>query len=55
VRAQAEHQSQQAAKARNKLAHLNELTHTDPQDQAGIDRKRAIIEAALARAKARLG
>ncbi|MEY4155603.1 MAG: Electron transport complex protein rnfB, partial [Pseudomonadota bacterium] len=55
VRAQTEHQSQQAAKARNKLAHLNELTHTDPQDQAGIDRKRAIIEAALARAKARLG
>jgi len=52
MRAQTEHQSQQAAKARNKLAHLNELTHTDPQDQAGIDRKRAIIEAALAKAKA---
>lgn len=52
-RAQAEHQTRQAAKARDKLAHLTELTDTDPKDQPAIDRKRAIIEAALARAKAR--
>jgi electron transport complex protein RnfB len=55
VQAQAAHQARQEAKARDKLAHLTELTHTHPDDQAGIDRKRAIIEAALARAKARQG
>ena len=55
ARAKAEHQVRQEAQARDKLAHLTELTHTDPQDTAVIDRKRAIIEAALARAKARQG
>ncbi len=55
ARTQTEHEARQEAKARDKLAHLNELTHTDPQDQAAIDRKRAIIEAALARAKSRQG
>ena len=55
TRTQAEHQVRQEAKARHKLAHLTELTHTSPQDTAAIDRKRAIIEAALARAKARQG
>ncbi|MBU3651780.1 MAG: electron transport complex subunit RsxB [Limnohabitans sp.] len=54
-RTKAEHQQRQEAKARDKLAHLTERTHTDPSDQAAIDRKRAIIEAALARAKARQG
>jgi electron transport complex protein RnfB len=42
-----------AAKAAHKLAHLAEETRlTDP---AQIERKRAIIEAALARARARRG
>ena len=53
ARSKAEHQERQEAKARNKLEHLTELTHTHPQDTAAIERKRAIIEAALARAKAR--
>jgi electron transport complex protein RnfB len=53
VRTRAEHQARQEAKARDKLAHLTERTHTDPTDQAAVDRKRAIIEAALARAKSR--
>jgi electron transport complex protein RnfB len=53
ARAKAEHQVRQEVQARDKLAHLTELTHTDPHDQPAIDRKRAIIEAALARAKAR--
>jgi electron transport complex protein RnfB len=53
ARTKVEHQVRQEAQARDKLAHLTELTHTDPRDPAAIDRKRSIIEAALARAKAR--
>jgi len=40
-------------KAQMKLADLPQHTHTDPGDQAALNRKKAIIEAALARAKAR--
>ena len=53
ARTRAEHQERLQAKARDKLAHLTERTHTDPHDQAAIERKRAIIEAALARAQSR--
>jgi electron transport complex protein RnfB len=52
-RSEAEHHERQAAKAKEKLDHLSVMTHTHPQDAAAIDRKRAIIEAALARARAR--
>ena len=50
-RAQAENDERLAAKAAHKLADLpNQTLHTDP---AVIDNKRAVIEAALARARAR--
>ena len=50
-RAQAENDERLAAKAAHKLADLpNQTRHTDP---AVIDNKRAVIEAALARARAR--
>jgi electron transport complex protein RnfB len=52
VREEAAHQQQQVAKAEHKLADL--ATHTTGTDNAlEVDRKRAIIEAALAKAKAR--
>jgi Na+-translocating ferredoxin:NAD+ oxidoreductase subunit B len=52
VREEAEHQKQLQAKAEHKLADLAE--HTKGTDNAPeVDRKRAIIEAALAKAKAR--
>ena len=52
VREEAEHQKQLQAKAEQKLADL--AAHTKGTDQAPeVDRKRAIIEAALAKAKAR--
>lgn len=52
-RAQHENEARLAAKAERKLAHLEEHTRlTDPQQ---IDRKRAVIEAALARARQRRG
>jgi Na+-translocating ferredoxin:NAD+ oxidoreductase subunit B len=51
VRAQAEHQARLQAKAEHKLAHLAEVTQlTKPTE---LDTKRAVIEAALARARAR--
>ena len=51
VRAQAEHQARLQAKAEHKLAHLAEVTQlTKPTE---LDAKRAVIEAALARARAR--
>jgi electron transport complex protein RnfB len=52
VREEAEHQQQQVTKAERKLADLaahNQGTEHAPE----VDRKRAIIEAALAKAKAR--
>ena len=53
ARLQAENTARLAAKAQAKLADLPAHTrHTDP---AVIDRKRAVIEAALARAKAKAG
>lgn len=51
TRAEAEHQAVLQAKAQHKLAHLAELTKFD--DPAELDRKRAVVEAALARARAR--
>jgi electron transport complex protein RnfB len=52
VREEAAHQQQQVVKAEHKLADL--ATHTKGTDNAPeVDRKRAIIEAALAKAKAR--
>lgn len=51
ARDQREHEAALAAKAAHKLADLeNQTLHTDP---AVIERKRAIIEAAIARAQAR--
>jgi electron transport complex protein RnfB len=51
-REEAAHQRQQVAKAEHKLADL--AAHTKGTDNAPeVDRKRAIIEAALAKAKAR--
>ena len=47
----AEHQQRQQLKAQDKLAHLAE--HSKLTDPAALDRKRSMIEAALARAKAR--
>ena len=47
----AEHEARQALKAQDKLAHLAE--HSKLTDPAALDRKRSMIEAALARAKAR--
>jgi electron transport complex protein RnfB len=53
ARAGAEHQTRQDAQAAHKLAHLAEHSkHTDPQV---LDQKRALIEAALARARAARG
>ena len=50
VREEAAHQQQQVAKAEHKLADL--ATHTQGTDNAPeVDRKRAIIEAALAKAR----
>lgn len=52
LREEAEHQSQLQAKAKHHLADL--AVHTKNTDNAPeVDRKRAIIEAALAKAKAR--
>ena len=49
-RDEAEHHERQQAKAQEKLAHLAEHSkHTDP---ALLDRKKALIEAALARSRA---
>ncbi len=51
VRAKTEHDARMLAKAEHKLAHLPEESRlTDP---AALDQKRAVIEAALARARAR--
>jgi electron transport complex protein RnfB len=50
-RLQAEHDARLAAKAEHKLAHLAELTKTTNEDE--LARKRAVVEAALARARAR--
>jgi Na+-translocating ferredoxin:NAD+ oxidoreductase subunit B len=51
-REEADHQRQQVAKAEHKLADL--ATHTKgAESPSEVDRKRAIIEAALAKAKAR--
>ena len=46
----AEHQARQALKAQDKLEHLAE--HSKLTDPAALDRKRAMIEAALARSRA---
>lgn len=56
-RAAREHEERQIAKAEMKLADLGAHTQveTGPGAQAEIDRKRAIIEAALAKARARKG
>jgi electron transport complex protein RnfB len=51
TREAAEHEERLEAKAQNKLSRLPELTHH--ADSAELDRKRAVIEAALARARAR--
>jgi Na+-translocating ferredoxin:NAD+ oxidoreductase subunit B len=50
-RAQAEHDEMLAAKAAAKLADLESLTQT--ADPMALERKRAVVEAALARARAR--
>ncbi len=51
VRAKADHDARLQAKAEHKLAHIEEASKlTDPQE---LDKKRAVIEAALARARAR--
>jgi electron transport complex protein RnfB len=47
----AEHAQRLQAKAEHKLAHLTELTHNASGPE--LERKRAVIEAALARARAR--
>ena len=51
ARTQQEHDARQAAKAAAKLADL--AAHSQHTDPAMLDRKRAVIEAALARARAR--
>ena len=52
-RAEKEHAAELEAKAEHKLAHLeSQSLHTDP---AVLDRKRAVIAAALAKARARRG
>lgn len=48
-----ENEERLQAKAHMKLADLVSHTHTTPQDAQTMDRKKAIIEAALARAKSR--
>lgn len=50
ARSEAEHQAALQAKAEHKLAHLDTLTKTD--NAAETERKRSVIEAALARARA---
>ena len=56
VREEAEHQARLEAKARAKLADLPAHTHgADDPASAEAARKRAVIEAALARARARRG
>ena len=49
-RATLEHRERQDARAQDKLAHLAE--HSKHSDPAVLERKRALIEAALARARA---
>lgn len=49
ARAQAEHAQRLEAKAHDKLAHLDTLTKAN--DEAELARKRAVVEAALARAR----
>ena len=49
----AEHGERLEAKARHKLDHLKERTQTNTP--AEVDRKRAVIQAALDRARARRG
>ncbi|MGE0099225.1 MAG: electron transport complex subunit RsxB [Hydrogenophaga sp.] len=51
AREKVEHETRLEAKARDKLAHLPE--HSRITDPAMLDKKRAVIEAALARARAR--
>lgn len=52
-REQREHDERLEAKARHKLEHIEEVSRlTDPEQ---LDRKRAVIEAALARARAKRG
>jgi electron transport complex protein RnfB len=48
-----ENEARLAAKAEHKLAHLAELTK--PADEAELARKRSVIEAAMARARAKRG
>ncbi|OSZ75239.1 electron transport complex subunit RsxB [Hydrogenophaga sp. IBVHS1] len=50
AREKQEHEARQEAKLREKLAHLAD--HSQITDPALLDRKRAVIEAALARARA---
>ena len=52
-RAAQEHQQRLLAKAHHKLAHLPELTKN--AEGAELERKRAVIQAALARARAKAG
>ncbi len=49
----AEHEARLEAKAHTKLADLPGLTHAQPGDDTELARKRAVIEAALARARSR--
>ncbi|MEY4754364.1 MAG: hypothetical protein RJA44_2039, partial [Pseudomonadota bacterium] len=51
ARAERENAARLEAKAEHKLAHLEELTKVDSPTE--LDRKRTVIEAALARARAR--
>jgi Na+-translocating ferredoxin:NAD+ oxidoreductase subunit B len=53
VREKAEHEARLEAKARMKLADLS--AHSQHTDPAVLDKKRAVIEAALARARERRG
>ncbi len=53
ARAQAENDARLEAKAEHKLAHLAEISKVS--DPTELDKKRAVIEAALARARARRG
>ena len=53
AQAQVEHAEQMEAKARHKLEHLDTLTKANTPEE--VDRKRSVIEAALARARAQRG
>lgn len=53
AREKGEHQARQDQKAQEKLAHLAE--HSKLTDPVALDQKRAVIEAALARARAARG